>query len=127
RGLPADRPDGEAHAGGDRRARADPGGPVGTVNDVQPLIFEISTPGARALDVPPCDVPNVEIDPAVASFIETGLPEVGQLDLVRHYTRLSNRTFCVDANFYPLGSCTMNYNPKVNEALATLDGFTSIH
>jgi glycine dehydrogenase subunit 2 len=93
----------------------------------QPLIFEISTPGARALDVPPCDVPHVEIDPAVASFTETGLPEVGQLDLVRHYTRLSNRTFCVDANFYPLGSCTMKYNPKVNETLAMLDGLTSIH
>jgi glycine dehydrogenase subunit 2 len=76
------------------------------------LIFEISTPGARAVDTPPCDVPHSEIDPSIASFTETELPEVGQLDLVRHYTRLTNRLFCVDTNFYPLGACTMKYNPR---------------
>jgi glycine dehydrogenase subunit 2 len=55
------------------------------------------------------------------------LPEVGQLDLVRHYTRLSHRNFCVDTHPYPLGSCTMKYNPEVNELLAGLPGFTSLH
>ena len=93
----------------------------------EPLIFERSTPRARGVDLPACDVPHAEIDPAVASFVETGLPEVGQLDLVRHYTRLSRRNQCVDANPYPLGSCTMKYNPKVNEQLASLEGFTSLH
>jgi glycine dehydrogenase subunit 2 len=93
----------------------------------QPLIFERSTRGARAVDLPAPDVPHAELDPAFASFTETGLPEVGQLELVRHYTHLARRTYCVDANAYPLGSCTMKYNPKVNEHLAALPGFTALH
>jgi len=91
------------------------------------LLFEISTPGARAVDLPPSDVPTAELDPAYASFVETGLPEVGQLDLVRHYTHLSHENFSVDDNFYPLGSCTMKYNPKVNEWAAALAGFAHVH
>ncbi len=55
------------------------------------------------------------------------LPSLSQPDIVRHYTRLSNLSFCVDSNFYPLGSCTMKYNPKINETLSSLDGFTSLH
>ena len=95
--------------------------------DGEKLIFELTTPGARALDLPASDVPAAELDPEIASFTETELPEVGQLDLVRHYTRLTHRNFCVDTNFYPLGSCTMKYNPKVNESLAALEGFTALH
>src|SRR5437762_1502563 len=91
------------------------------------LLFEISTPGARAVELPESDVPHAELDPALASFVETGLPEIGQLDLVRHYTHLSHRTFSIDANFYPLGSCTMKYNPKVNEWAAALSGFANLH
>src|SRR5688572_29327575 len=91
------------------------------------LLFEISTPGARAVDLPASDVPHVELDPALASFTESGLPELGPLDVVRHYTHLSHRTFSVDANFYPLGSCTMKYNPKVNEWAAALPGFAASH
>jgi glycine dehydrogenase subunit 2 len=91
------------------------------------LLFEISTPGARAVDLPASDVPHVELDPALASFTESGLPELGQLDVVRHYTHLSHRTFSVDANFYPLGSCTMKYNPKVNEWASSLGGFANLH
>ncbi len=91
------------------------------------LLFEISTPGARAVDLPASDVPHAELDSALASFTETGLPELGQLDLVRHYTHLTHRNFSVDANFYPLGSCTMKYNPKVNEWAAALDGFANLH
>jgi glycine dehydrogenase subunit 2 len=91
------------------------------------LLFEISTPGARAVDLPQSDVPHAELDPALASFTETGLPELGQLEVVRHYTHLTHRNFSVDANFYPLGSCTMKYNPKVNEWAAGLAGFANLH
>jgi glycine dehydrogenase subunit 2 len=91
------------------------------------LLFEISTPGARAVDLPESDVPVVEMDPQLATFTETGLPELGQLEVVRHYTHLSHRNFSVDANFYPLGSCTMKYNPKVNEWAAGLPGFACLH
>src|SRR5438132_13871477 len=92
----------------------------------QPLLFELSTPGACAVELPESDVPHAELDPALASFVETGLPEIGQLDLVRHFTHLSHRTFSIDANFYPLGSCTMKYNPKVNEWAAALAGFANL-
>ena len=91
------------------------------------LLFEISSPGARAVDLPASDVPHVELEPEHASFVETGLPELGQLDVVRHYTHLSHRNFSVDDNFYPLGSCTMKYNPKVNEWAAALPGFANLH
>jgi glycine dehydrogenase subunit 2 len=91
------------------------------------LLFEISTPGARAVDLPQSDVPHAELDPALASFTESGLPELGQLEVVRHYTHLTHRNFSVDANFYPLGSCTMKYNPKVNEWAAALPGFANLH
>ncbi len=96
-------------------------------NAGEPLLFELSNPGARAVDLPESDVPAAELDPALASFVETGLPQVGQLDLVRHYTHLSHRNFSIDGNFYPLGSCTMKYNPKVNEWAAALEGFANLH
>src|SRR3954463_8337688 len=97
------------------------------INQEEKLLFEISTPGARAVELPESDVPHAELDPALSSFVETGLPEIGQLDLVRHYTHLSQRTFSIDANFYPLGSCTMKDNPKVNEWAAALSGFANLH
>src|SRR5437899_8404855 len=91
------------------------------------LLFEMSSPGARAVDLPASDVPHAELDPEFASFTETGLPELGQLDVVRHYTHLTHRNFSIDANFYPLGSCTMKYNPKVNEWAARLPGLSESH
>src|SRR4051812_31522235 len=97
------------------------------INTEEKLLFEISTPGARAVDLPQSDVPAAELDPTFASFTESELPQISQLDLVRHYTHLSHRTFSVDANFYPLGSCTMKYNPKVNEWAAALPGFANLH
>src|SRR4051812_7693731 len=97
------------------------------VNKGEKLLFEISRPGARAVDLPASDVPHVDLDPAFATFQESGLPEVGQLELVRHFTHLAQRTFSVDANFYPLGSCTMKYNPKVNEWAAAVAGFANLH
>ena len=58
---------------------------------------------------------------------KVGLPQLGELEVMRHYKELSDRNFCIEKGFYPLGSCTMKYNPKVNELLASLEGFTSIH
>ena len=56
-----------------------------------------------------------------------GLPQIGELEVMRHYKELSDRNFCIEKGFYPLGSCTMKYNPKVNELLASLEGFASLH
>ena len=94
------------------------------------LIFEISKPGRNAADVTASDVPAVNIEDAIGKkYLRTDLdlPEVAEVDLVRHYTNLSRRNFGVDLGFYPLGSCTMKYNPKVNENIAVLPGFTGLH
>lgn len=95
------------------------------------LIFELSRPGRKAYSLPPCDVPEEKIDKMVpAEYLRTvspELPEVSEPDAVRHFTQLSQRNHGVDSGFYPLGSCTMKYNPKVNEAVSRLDGFAKIH
>jgi glycine dehydrogenase subunit 2 len=94
------------------------------------LIFEISKPGRSAADLPASDVPSVDMEKIIGSRYlrdELDLPEVAEIDLVRHYTNLSRRNFGVDLGFYPLGSCTMKYNPKVNENAAALTGFTGLH
>ncbi|WP_425059201.1 putative glycine dehydrogenase (decarboxylating) subunit 2 [Sporomusa carbonis] len=95
------------------------------------LIFEMSKPGRRAVDLPACDVPAAAIEDLIpARFLRkepAALPEVSQLDLMRHYTGLSQRNFGVDSGFYPLGSCTMKYNPKINEDACRLPGFASVH
>ena len=94
------------------------------------LIFEKSRPGRRASNVPQCDVPEVSIEEVIDKNLlrdDVDLPEVGEIDLVRHYTALSRRNFGVDVGFYPLGSCTMKYNPKINEDIARFAGFTSLH
>jgi glycine dehydrogenase subunit 2 len=95
------------------------------------LIFEMSKPGRVGLDLPVCDVPCRELDTIIpAPFLRdqpAELPEVSQLDLMRHYTGLSNRNFGVDSGFYPLGSCTMKYNPKVNEDVSQYAGFAELH
>jgi glycine dehydrogenase subunit 2 len=94
------------------------------------LIFENSRPGRTAGTIPASDVPEVALDTVIdASLlrVDLNLPELSEVDIVRHYTRLSRRNFGVDVGFYPLGSCTMKYNPKVNENVAGLQGFTSLH
>lgn len=97
----------------------------------QPLIFELSRPGRRAIDLPACDVPEKPLDSLLPKTAlrqkAPTLPEVSQPDLMRHYTALSQRTFGVDSGFYPLGSCTMKYNPKVNEDICRYPGFSQIH
>ncbi len=92
----------------------------------EPLIFQKHSAGARAVDLPELDVPEAE-PPTALRQIPLDLPELGQLDVVRHYTHLAHRNFSVDANFYPLGSCTMKYNPRINEVAAGLPGFANIH
>lgn len=95
------------------------------------LIFEHSNPGACAVSLPAQDVPPVDLSEAIPRELLAAspppLPEVGELDLVRHYTRLAHRLFSVDGNFYPLGSCTMKYNPKINERAAAMPGFAFLH
>jgi glycine dehydrogenase subunit 2 len=95
------------------------------------LIFEMSKPGCKAYSLPPCDVPKKEIQAMIhKDDIRTeapDLPEVSELDSVRHFTELSRRNYGVDSGFYPLGSCTMKYNPKVNELTAGFAGFQNLH
>jgi glycine dehydrogenase subunit 2 len=96
----------------------------------QRLIFEKSVPGRTAFSLPVLDVPADEISKLIPSDLlrdKVNLPELTELDVVRHFTSLSRRNFGVDNGFYPLGSCTMKYNPKVNEEVAKLSGFTEIH
>ena len=95
----------------------------------QPLLFELGKPGRKAIDLPACDVPLAD-NLMPAKYLRTAkaaLPEVSQLELMRHYTQLSNRNFGVDTGFYPLGSCTMKYNPKVNEDVARYPGLALLH
>ena len=96
-----------------------------------PLLFETGSPGISAASIPDSDVPAIDRRQAIGDeFLADAapdLPEIGELDLVRHYTRLAHRLFSVDENFYPLGSCTMKYNPRVNERAAAMPGFANIH
>lgn len=91
------------------------------------LLFEISCPGRRCVTTPLCDVPETALPSEFVREEPPALPEVSEVDLVRHYMGLSRRAFGVDNGFYPLGSCTMKYNPKLNDELASLPGFTEIH
>nr|WP_263325746.1 aminomethyl-transferring glycine dehydrogenase subunit GcvPB [Neobacillus sp. Marseille-Q6967] len=100
-------------------------------NQDQALIFELSTPGRIGYSLPEMDIPEVDLssllpDEYVRSE-EPGLPEVSELDIMRHYTALSRRNHGVDSGFYPLGSCTMKYNPKINENVARFNGFAHVH
>ncbi|MBN1955801.1 MAG: aminomethyl-transferring glycine dehydrogenase subunit GcvPB [Anaerolineae bacterium] len=91
-----------------------------------PLIFELSRSGRCAATLPELDVPPAEL-PVELLRDDLPLPEVSELDLVRHYTRLSQLNYGIDIGYYPLGSCTMKYNPKINEEMARLPGFVHLH
>jgi glycine dehydrogenase subunit 2 len=95
------------------------------------LIFENSVPGKRGFELPPLDVPPVDAAAAVgAEFARgavEGFPEVSEIEIIRHFTRLSTWNYAIDYGMYPLGSCTMKYNPRVNEFVARLDGIASEH
>ncbi|MGE7182934.1 aminomethyl-transferring glycine dehydrogenase subunit GcvPB [Peribacillus sp. NPDC006672] len=100
-------------------------------NQDQSLIFEISTSGRIGYSLPEMDVATIPLEEILpADYIreeEAELPEVSELDIMRHYTALSKRNHGVDSGFYPLGSCTMKYNPKINENVARFNGFAHIH
>ncbi|WP_077213948.1 aminomethyl-transferring glycine dehydrogenase subunit GcvPB [Bacillus dakarensis] len=97
----------------------------------QALIFELSKPGRIGYSLPELDVPEIDINELFPEGYvraeEPELPEVSELDIMRHYTALSKRNHGVDSGFYPLGSCTMKYNPKINENVARFNGFAHIH
>jgi glycine dehydrogenase subunit 2 len=97
----------------------------------QPLLFESSRPGRATAILPPSDVPDQPLDQIIpiAHRAAEGpsLPELSELDVVRHFTNLSALNMAIDCNFYPLGSCTMKYNPKRNERLAALPGLGAQH
>lgn len=95
------------------------------------LIFELSKPGKVGHKLPKLDVCDKCIKELIPEDLlndnDINLPEVSEHDVVRHFTNLSNKNFGVDTGFYPLGSCTMKYNPKINEAMASLKGFSGLH
>ncbi len=95
------------------------------------LLFELSRPGRRTHRLPACDIPGPDAEallPAAAlASAPPPLPEVAEIDLVRHFVNLSGRNMSIDTNFYPLGSCTMKYNPKRHERLAALPGLVDLH
>ncbi|MGA2797578.1 MAG: aminomethyl-transferring glycine dehydrogenase subunit GcvPB [Thermoguttaceae bacterium] len=95
------------------------------------LLFEMSKPGLRAVRLPGCDVPSQPLEKLIpAGAIPSSpppLPEVSEIDVIRHFTNLSTYNMSVDTHFYPLGSCTMKYNPKRNERLASMPGMVDLH
>jgi len=97
----------------------------------KPLIFEMSSSGRVSYQLPDLDIPDIATEDILPKELlrnrPADFPELSELDLMRHYTELSYRNHGVDSGFYPLGSCTMKYNPKINEDIARYSGFTSIH
>lgn len=97
----------------------------------RPLIFELSSQGRKGYSLPKCDVPEEPLEALIPESAQRkappDLPEVSEVDVVRHYTKLSQLNHGVDIGFYPLGSCTMKYSPKINEWAAGLPGFANVH
>ena len=100
-------------------------------NQTEALIFDKSRPGHKAYFLPEMHIEKLDKNKVLPSHLirktEADLPEVSEIDVVRHFTHLSNKNFGVDTGFYPLGSCTMKYNPKLNENTARLPGFSWLH
>ncbi|GAB4531772.1 MAG: aminomethyl-transferring glycine dehydrogenase subunit GcvPB [Anaerolineales bacterium] len=92
----------------------------------EPLLYELSQPGRQGVRYPAPDVPLADL-PAGLQRDDLPLPELSEVDVVRHFTHLSLLNYSIDTGFYPLGSCTMKYNPKINEETARLPGFTAAH
>jgi len=95
------------------------------------LVFEQGMSGRHAFDLPALDVPAVPVaeilSPTLLRDDVAGMPELGEVDVIRHFTRLSTWNYHIDLGLYPLGSCTMKYNPKINELVARLEGFSTAH
>ena len=92
----------------------------------EPLIFELDSPGSSGVDLPAAPAVKSRLG-AVAPRDGVGLPGLSEPDAVRHYTRLSQKNYAIDSGFYPLGSCTMKHNPRLNEKMARLPGFADLH
>jgi glycine dehydrogenase subunit 2 len=91
------------------------------------LIYERSQPGRRASSLPSPDVPRADVPDELRRQYAPRLPEISEPELIRHFTALADRTFGIDTGFYPLGSCTMKHNPRVNERVVNLPGFRDLH
>ena len=94
---------------------------------VHQSLWDLAEPGRFGVRLPASDVPHQPLPDASLLRDAMQLPELSELDVVRHYTRLSQMNYAVDTNFYPLGSCTMKYNPKINDVIASTPGFSGIH
>jgi glycine dehydrogenase subunit 2 len=98
---------------------------------MEKTLFELSQKGRKAFSLPADDVPELDVKALLPKSClrenESGLPSLSELQVVRHFTHLSQLNFSIDTNFYPLGSCSMKYNPKMNETVANLSGFSKIH
>ncbi|MDP9038101.1 MAG: aminomethyl-transferring glycine dehydrogenase subunit GcvPB [Acidobacteriota bacterium] len=101
------------------------------VNQNEGLIFEKSSPGKRAYRMAELDVPAVDASLVLGDALRTGglgaMPELSEIEIIRHFTRLSTWNYAIDLGMYPLGSCTMKYNPRINEAVARLEGIAEAH
>src|SRR5205807_7670851 len=100
------------------------------VNQNASLIFEKSSPGKAAWKLPPLDVPEVDTDKLLGTSERKDLghmPEVSEIEIIRHFTRLSTWNYAIDLGMYPLGSCTMKYNPRVNEVVVRFEGIANGH
>jgi glycine dehydrogenase subunit 2 len=92
----------------------------------EPLLCDLSVPGRQGIRFPQPDVPVTAL-PDKLTRVDLPLPELSEVDVVRHFTRLSQLNYSIDVGMYPLGSCTMKYNPKINEETARLAGFAFAH
>jgi glycine dehydrogenase subunit 2 len=96
------------------------------MKQLEPLIYDLSVPGRIGVNLPDCDVPQSDLPKDLLRDNLT-LPEVSEMQVVRHFVKLSQFNHSIDTGFYPLGSCTMKYNPKINEDMARLPGFANLH
>src|ERR1700692_2594373 len=100
------------------------------VNQNEGLIFEKSSAGKAAWKLPPLDVPEVDTAKVLGAAERKDLgsmPEVSEIEIIRHFTRLSTWNYAIDLGMYPLGSCTMKYNPRVNELVTRIEGLAEAH
>src|SRR6266536_2240709 len=100
------------------------------VNQNEDLIFEKSSPGKKAYRLAELDVPAVDADSLLGATVRKDLgvmPELSEIEIIRHFTRLSTWNYAIDLGMYPLGSCTMKYNPRVNELVSRIEGLAWAH
>jgi len=100
---------------------------ISTRLNTEPTLFDLSSPGRTGVTFPASDVPHYDLPDAALLRDDLPMPELAEVDVMRHYMRLSNYNYSVDGGFYPLGSCTMKYNPKINEDTCRLPGFLYTH